>query len=500
MKYILSLDQGTTSSRALLIDHSGKICGIRKKEFPQLFPKKTWVEHDPMDILNSQLEAAREVIEAVCSSDDEITALGITNQRETTIIWDKHTGKPVYNAIVWQCRRTLEFCHHLTKNNHAEMIHSKTGLVVDAYFSGTKIKWILDNVEGARRAAESGDLLFGTVDSWLIWNLTKGKLHITDYSNASRTMLFNINTLEWDDELLELMNIPRSMMPEVKDSSMVYGSTEVDLLGRSIPIAAILGDQQAALFGNLCLEKGSIKNTYGTGAFMLMNTGFAPVYSEKGLLTTIAWSINGKINYALEGSVFMAGATVQWLRDNLGLIKDPAETETLAYSVKDSYGVYFVPAFQGLGTPFWNMDARASITGLTRGTERAHVVRAALESIAFRINDVIAVMQEDTGIILKEMLVDGGATMNNFLLQFQAGISNLSVIRPENIESTAMGAAFAAGIASGFWANYDELRKIKKHDRIFKPEISKEQREILYKGWLNAVMKSIQNPNTGNEG
>ncbi len=489
-KYILSLDQGTTSSRALLIDLNGTICEVCQKEFPQHFPHPTFVEHDPMDILNSQLEVTRQVIQDGCSENDEIAALGITNQRETTIVWNKHTGKPVYNAIVWQCRRTAEYCKQLIENNNADMIHKKTGLVIDAYFSGPKIRWILDNVDGARSAAEKGDLLFGTVDTWLVWNLTGGKCHVTDYSNASRTMLFNINTLKWDDELLTLMEIPKAMLPEVKESSMIYAHTEKSVFGKSIPIGGILGDQQAALFGNLCLEPGSIKNTYGTGAFMLMNTGSEPVLSQDGLLTTIAWGLKGKVTYALEGSVFMAGATIQWLRENLGLIKDAAESETLADSVDDSYGVYFVPAFQGLGTPYWDMDAKAAITGLTRGAKRAHIVRAALEAIAYRINDVITIMQKDTGMELKDMRGDGGAAVNNFLLQFQADISNLSIIRPKNIESTAMGAAFAAGLATGFWKNLDELKTMKEYDRVFTPEMSHDKRQKLYQGWLDAV-KSV---------
>ena len=492
MEYILSLDQGTTSSRALLIDHSGQICGVRQKEFPQYFPHSTFVEHDPIEILNSQLSVAREVINEVCSNEDNIVALGITNQRETTIVWNRHTGKPVYNGIVWQCRRTSDYCQELTKKNYTELIYKKTGLVIDAYFSGPKIRWILNNVDGARSAAEAGDLIFGTVDSWLVWNLTGRRCHITDYSNASRTMLFNINTLEWDDELLDLMNIPKSMLPEVKESSMIYGNTDKSVLGKSIPIAGILGDQQAALFGNLCLNAGSMKNTYGTGSFMLMNTGTKPVFAKDGLLTTIAWGVNGEVYYALEGSVFMAGATIQWLRDNLELIKDASETANIANSVKNSYGVYFVPAFQGLGTPYWNMEAKAAITGMTRGTKKAHIVRAALEAIAYRINDVIVIMQEETGHKLQDMRVDGGAAVNNFLMQFQADISNLSVIRPKNIESTAMGAAFAAGLASGFWKDTEELKRIKEHDRIFTPEMSPEQREGLYQGWLNAVNHVIQ--------
>lgn len=487
MKYILALDQGTTSSRALLVEHSGRIAGVAQQEFPQIFPKAGWVEHDPMDILNSQLDVAREVIAQTCQKDDEVVGLGITNQRETVIVWNKHTGQPVYNAIVWQCRRTAEYCNKLKKDGYSETIHKKTGLIIDAYFSGTKIKWILDNVKGARTAAEKGELLAGTIDTWLVWNLTGGKTHITDFSNASRTMLFNINSLAWDEELLELMDIPKSMLPEVMPSSHIYAECDQAVLGYPIKIAGILGDQQAALFGNLCLEPGTIKNTYGTGAFMLLNTGSRPVFSSKGLLTTIAWGLNGEITYALEGSVFMAGATIQWLRDNMGLIADASETEAIAKSVEDSFGVYFVPAFQGLGTPYWNMDAKAGIVGLTRGARKEHIIRAALEAMAYRVQDVLLVMQDDAKMQLKEMLVDGGAAMNNFLLQFQADISNLKIIRPKSIESTALGAAFAAGVAVGLWQDREELREIKNYDRVFTPEMNEEKRTYLYQGWLEAV-------------
>ena len=491
MKYILSLDQGTTSSRALLIDHAGGIRGVRQKEFPQIFPRSGWVEHDPMDILNSQLNVAGKVIAEVCEQGDEIVGLGITNQRETVIVWNKNTGEPVYNAIVWQCVRTAGFCETLRDEGYAETIHAKTGLVVDSYFSGPKIKWILDNVEGAREAATQGDLIAGTVDSWLVWNLTGGDCHVTDYSNASRTMLFNINTLAWDEELLELMEIPRSMLPEVKPSSCVYGCVEKSTFGKAIPISGILGDQQAALFGNLCLEPGTIKTTYGTGAFMLMNTGEEPVLSQKGLLTTIAWGIDDKVVYALEGSVFMAGATIQWLRDNLGIISNAAETVALAESVEDSYGVYFVPAFQGLGTPYWNMDAKAAILGLTRGAKREHIVRAALEAMAYRVQDVLATMREETGRELPEMRVDGGAAMNNFIMSFQADISDIAIVRPKNIESTAMGTAFAAGLAVGFWSHRDELTAINDRERLFEPQMSAEKRAELYSGWRDAVKRCL---------
>ena len=491
MKYILALDQGTTSSRALLVNRQGKICGSRQQEFPQLFPRPGWVEHDPIAILNSQLTVTRDLIQEMCTPDDELVSLGITNQRETVVVWNRHTGEPIYNAIVWQCQRTVNYCNALRENGYAEIIHRKTGLVIDAYFSGPKIKWILDNVKGARKAAEQGDLLFGTIDTWLTWNLTGGKFHVTDYSNASRTMLFNINTLCWDEELLELMDIPSAMLPKVHSSSMVYGETEKSILGRKIPIGAILGDQQAALFGNLCLEPGMVKNTYGTGAFLLMNTGKTPVFSPDGLLTTIAWQLDGTVIYALEGTVFMAGATIQWLRDNLGIIKDAAESEPLATSVKNNAGVYFVPAFQGLGTPHWNMEAKAIISGLTRESRREHIVRAALEAIAYQTHEVLAVMQRDTGITLTDMLVDGGAAMNNFLLQFQADISDLSIIRPMNIESTALGVAFAAGLAVGFWENMDELKTIKQQKNIFKPKMTATQRKLLYQGWENAVKRCL---------
>jgi glycerol kinase len=492
MKYILSLDQGTTSSRALLIDHSGEIRGVRQKEFPQIFPQSGWVEHDPMDILNSQLDVAKEVVSEICEPTDEIVGLGITNQRETIIVWNKHTGKPVHNAIVWQCARSSDYCKTLRNDGYAETIHEKTGLVVDSYFSGPKIKWILDNVDGVRVAAENGDLIAGTVDCWLVWNLTGGECHVTDYSNASRTMLFNIKTLRWDEELLDLMKIPLSMLPEVKPSSHVYGNVKKSIFAKNIPICGILGDQQAALFGNLCLNQGTMKTTYGTGAFMLMNTGEEPVFSKNGLLTTIACGIDDKVVYALEGSVFMAGATIQWLRDSLGIISNASETEALAESVDDSYGVYFVPAFQGLGTPYWNMDAKAAIFGLTRGAKREHIVRAALEAIAYRVHDVLSTMRRDSGMALTEMRVDGGAAMNNFLMRFQADISAATIIRPDNIESTAMGAAFAAGLAVGFWNNTEELAAINDQHRIFEPRMNDEKRDQLYSGWQDAVRRCIE--------
>jgi glycerol kinase len=444
MSYIIALDQGTTSSRAVLIDSAGAIVGSAQKEFPQIYPQAGWVEHDPMDIWNVQFEMLQKLIIEQNINPSEIAAIGITNQRETTIIWDKNTGEPVYNAIVWQCRRTADFCNSLKERGLSDTIHRKTGLVVDAYFSGSKIKWILDNVDGGRARAAKGELLFGTVDSWMVWKLTSGKVHVTDYTNASRTMLFNINTLEWDNELLKEFEIPADILPDVKPSSYVYGNTNQELIGASIPIAGIAGDQQAALFGQMCTNEGSFKNTYGTGCFMLMNTGENPVFSNNGLLTTIALGFNGKVTYALEGSVFMAGAVIQWLRDDLKIIESAEETEAIALSVPDTRGVNFVPAFQGLGTPFWDMGARAGIIGLSRGVSKAHIIRAALESIAFRTKDIVDVMEKEAGIKLSDMKVDGGGCRNNFLMQFQSDILDNNIVRPKNIETTAMGAAYLA--------------------------------------------------------
>ena len=489
-KFIISLDEGTTSCRALVIDRQGKIISTSQKEFTQIYPEKGWVEHDAEEIFSCQLEMMKNVIAENSIEYDDVSAVGITNQRETTVVWDKKTGRPVYNAIVWQCRRTASICDQY--KNYAELIQSKTGLVLDAYFSATKIKWILDNVEGVRERAEKGDLLFGTIDSWLIWKLTAGKVHVTDFSNASRTMLFNIHTLEWDSEILDLLSIPRSMLPEVKMSSEVYGVTDPSVAGGMIKIAGIAGDQQSALFGQMCLEKGEVKNTYGTGCFMLMNTGEKPVKSENGLLTTIAWGIDGRITYALEGSVFMGGAVIQWLRDELGLIKTASETEALAESVESTDGVYLVSAFQGLGTPYWDMDARGAVLGLTRGSGKAHIVRAALESIAFRSLDVVAVMEKDSGINLTGMKVDGGASLNNFLMQFQCDVIDREVIRPVSIETTAMGAAFLAGLASGFWQNIDELKSVWKKDRSFVPAMKQDERDRLYSGWKKAVGRALK--------
>ncbi|MBN1863619.1 MAG: glycerol kinase GlpK [Victivallales bacterium] len=490
MRYVLALDQGTTSSRAVLIDHSGSVAGMCQREFRQIFPRPSWVEHDPEDIFNSQIDCAREVLETSCRDGDEVVALGIANQRETLVVWDRHTGKAVYNAIVWQCRRTAEFCDSLKQKNLSDDIHARTGLAVDAYFSGPKIRWILDNVSGARDAAMGGDLLAGTVDSWLLWRLTGGKSHLTDYSNASRTMLFNIVTLDWDDDLLELIGVPRSMLPEVRPSIFDFGSTDQEILGRVIPVGALIGDQQAALFGNLCLEPGTVKTTYGTGAFVLANTADKPLFSRNGLLTTVAWGMDGKVSYALEGSVFMAGATIQWLRDSLGLIGDVAETEKLAASAGDSQGVYLVPAFQGLGTPYWSMDARGAILGMTRGTGRGHIVRAALESIAHSVQDVLEAM-EDSGIEIRDIRVDGGASSNDVLMQMQADFSRVPVVRPLSTESTAIGAAYAAGLSSGFWKDARELGTIKHNDIIFRPEMGEECRERLRNGWKNAVSRCL---------
>ncbi len=494
MSYIIALDQGTTSSRALLIDKSGTILGSAQKEFPQVYPRAGWVEHDPMDIWNVQFEMLQKLISEQQVKPYDIAAIGITNQRETTILWDRVTGKPVYNAIVWQCRRTADYCNRLKERGLADTIHKKTGLVVDAYFSGSKIKWILDNVDGVRERAEKGEILFGTVDTWMVWNLTGGRVHVTDYTNASRTMIFNINTLQWDSALLKEMDIPVTILPEVKPSSLVYGQTNMDLLGAEIPVAGIAGDQQAALFGQMCIDKGSFKNTYGTGCFMLMNTGEKPAFSEKGLLTTIALGLNGKVTYALEGSIFMAGAVIQWLRDNLELFENAAETEVLALSVDDTRGVYFIPAFQGLGTPYWDMDARAGIVGLTRAAGKAHIVRAALESIAYRTKDVVDVMEKEAGIKLIDIRVDGGACMNNFLLQFQSDILDSRIVRPKNIETTAMGAAYLAGLAVGFWSDIREIRKIWQEDSVFNPDMDEEKRKNLYEGWKGAIGKILHKP------
>ena len=491
-KYIMALDQGTTSSRAILFDKEGNIVATSQKEFTQFYPKIGWVEHNPMEIWGSQSGVMREVLETNSIRPEEVCAIGITNQRETTIVWEKSTGKPVYNAIVWQCRRTSEICDELKEKGYEKLIKDKTGLILDAYFSATKIKWILDNVEGAREKAENGELLFGTVDTWLIWNLTRGKVHVTDYTNAARTMLYNIKELKWDDEILEILDIPKSMLPDVKPSSYVYGHTDEGMLsGAQIPIAGCAGDQQAALFGQTCFEEGSAKNTYGTGCFMLMNTGENIVESKHGLLTTIAWGVDGKVEYALEGSIFIGGASIQWLRDELRVLYDAKQSEFYANSVKDTNGVYVVPAFAGLGAPYWDMYARGAIMGLTRGANRAHLVRATLESIAYQVKDVLNAMQEDSGLKLKDLRVDGGASSNNFLMQFQSDILDVNIDRPKVVETTALGAAYLAGLAVEFYNNKDEIKKSWIIDREFIPNMSDDKRNLLYKGWKKAVSRSL---------
>lgn len=491
-KYILSFDAGTTSSRAIIFNKKGQIINVAQKEFQQIYPKAGWVEHDPMEIWASQSGVTREVLEMSAIRPDQIVGIGITNQRETTLVWDKNTGKPVYNAIVWQCRRTASYCERLKEKGWIDKIRDKTGLVVDAYFSATKIAWILDNVEGAREKAERGDLLFGTVDTWLVWNLTRGKVHVTDYSNASRTMLFNIKDLKWDDEILEVLNIPKSMMPEVKDSSCIYGYTDEHTYGGArIPIAGIAGDQQAALFGQNCFKPGMVKNTYGTGCFVLMNTGQEMIRSKNGLLTTIAWGIDGKVSYALEGSVFIAGAAIQWLRDELRLVYDSPQSEYYANKIEDTDGVVVVPAFTGLGAPYWDMYARGGIFGLTRGTKREHLVRATLESLAYQSKDVIEAMQEDAKIPLAYLRVDGGASANNFLMQFQADMLNTEVHRPRTLETTSLGAAYLAGLAVGYWKDLDEISEDFSIDRTFKPQMSQEKRDKNYKYWKKAIERSM---------
>lgn len=491
-KYILSFDAGTTSSRAIIFNKKGQIINVAQKEFQQIYPKAGWVEHDPMEIWASQSGVAREVLEMSAIRPDQIVGIGITNQRETTLVWDKNTGKPVYNAIVWQCRRTASYCERLKEKGWIDKIRDKTGLVLDAYFSATKIAWILDNVEGAREKAERGDLLFGTVDTWLVWNLTRGKVHVTDYSNASRTMLFNIEDLKWDDEILEALNIPKSMMPEVKDSSCIYGYTDEHTYGGArIPIAGIAGDQQAALFGQNCFKPGMVKNTYGTGCFVLMNTGQEMIRSKNGLLTTIAWGIDGKVSYALEGSVFIAGAAIQWLRDELRLVYDSPQSEYYANKIEDTDGVVVVPAFTGLGAPYWDMYARGGIFGLTRGTKREHLVRATLESLAYQSKDVIEAMQEDAKIPLAYLRVDGGASANNFLMQFQADMLNTEVHRPRTLETTSLGAAYLAGLAVGYWKDLDEISEDFSIDRTFKPQMSQEKRDKNYKYWKKAIERAM---------
>ncbi|KAA2219456.1 MULTISPECIES: glycerol kinase GlpK [Maribacter] len=485
--YIISLDQGTTSSRALLVDEQGRIQGMVQKEFKQIFPKSGWVEHDAIEILETQLGVLKELISNNKVDLGDVKAIGITNQRETAVVWDKNTGKPVYNAIVWQDKRTAGICEHLKKEGLTEHVRKTTGLVIDSYFSGTKVKWILDNVEGAKKKAENGDLLFGTIDSWLVWNMTTTKNHFTDYTNASRTLLYDIVNLQWDDRLLSAMNIPKSMLPEVKPSAFHFGDFEID--GVKIPIAGIAGDQQAALFGQGCFKKGTAKNTYGTGCFMLMNTGEEPQFSKNGLLTTIAYGLDGKVNYALEGSIFIAGAAIQWLRDGLELISDAKETEALAKSVEGESSVYVVPAFAGLGAPHWDMYARGAIFGLTRDTGKAHLAKATLESLAYQTKDILKAMEDDSDLQLKNLRVDGGACANNYLMQFQADILDTEVHRPEVIESTAMGAAFLAGIQVGLWSQSD-IDESRPMNRIFKPQFDRAKRRRLYAQWKKAVDRS----------
>jgi len=485
-EFILAFDQGTTSSRAIIFDRNGLPVTIAQKEFTQYYPKPGWVEHDPDEIWSTQAGVAVEAITKAGIEAANIAAIGITNQRETTVVWNRRTGKPVYNAIVWQDRRTADFCDQLKKDGQSPTVLEKTGLIIDAYFSATKIRWILDNVKGTRKLAEDGQLAFGTIDSWLVWNLTRGKLHITDVTNASRTMLFNIHTLQWDQELLEMFNIPASMLPEVRSSSEIYGKTSGQL-GYGIPIAGIAGDQQASLFGQMCIEPGMVKNTYGTGCFMIMNIGDKPITSKNQLLTTIAWQIGNDTQYALEGSIFIAGAVVQWLRDGLGIIKKSEDIEKLAAKVKDSDGVYFVPAFAGLGAPHWNQHARGTLVGITRGTTSAHIARAALDSIAYQTLEVLLAMQNDSGIDIRELRVDGGATVNNQLMQIQSDLLQVNVVRPKITEITALGAAYLAGLAVNYWSDINELKQQWQIDRIFSPKIESEENHSLIKGWHRAV-------------
>ena len=486
-KYIMALDAGTTSNRCILFNEKGEMCSVAQKEFTQYFPKAGWVEHDPLEIWSTQLEVAQNAMVNLGITAADIAAIGISNQRETTIVWDKKTGEPVYNAIVWQCRRSSEYCDSLKAKGLTEIFRQKTGLVIDAYFSATKLRWILENVPNARRRAEKGELLFGTVDSWLIWKLTGGKVHVSDYSNASRTMLFNINTLSWDEDILQELNIPKSMLPEVKDSSCIYGETLAQFFGTPIPIAAAAGDQQAALFGQTCFNAGEAKNTYGTGCFMLMNTGKTPIFSENGLVTTIAWGLNGEVTYALEGSIFVAGAAIQWLRDELKLIDSAVDSEYMAKKVADTNGCYVVPAFTGLGAPHWDQYARGVIVGLTRGVNKYHLIRATLDSLCYQVNDVLQLMKSESKIELTNLKVDGGACDNNYLMQTQADLINAPVLRPNCVETTAMGAAYLAGLAVGYWQNKEEVIKNWAIDRIFEPNIAQEERAGRIKNWNKAV-------------
>ncbi|MCE4988613.1 glycerol kinase GlpK [Staphylococcus haemolyticus] len=487
-KYIMSIDQGTTSSRAILFDKEGDIKGVAQREFKQYFPKSGWVEHDANEIWTSVLAVMTEVLNENEINADQIEGIGITNQRETTVIWDKNTGRPIYHAIVWQSRQTQSICHELKEQGHEETFRNKTGLLLDPYFAGTKVKWILDNVDGAREKAENGDLLFGTIDTWLVWKLSGGEAHITDYSNASRTLMYNIYDLKWDDELLDLLNVPKQLLPEVKESSEIYAHTkDYHFFGQEVPISGIAGDQQAALFGQACFERGDVKNTYGTGGFMLMNTGEEPVKSESGLLTTIAYGLDGKVNYALEGSIFVSGSAIQWLRDGLRIINSAPQSENYATRVDSTDNVYFVPAFVGLGTPYWDSEARGAIFGLSRGTEKEHFIRATLESLCYQTRDVMEAMSKDSKIEVNNLRVDGGAVKNNFIMQFQADIVNTAVERPEIQETTALGAAYLAGLAVGFWDSNDEIANRWQLETEFTPQMSEEDRTKLYKGWKKAV-------------
>ena len=486
-KYIMALDAGTTSNRCILFDREGNVCSVAQKEFTQIFPQPGWVEHDADEIFSTQLEVAKQAMANIGATAADIAGIGITNQRETTIVWNKFTGKPICNAIVWQCRRTAPFCDELRGEGLTDSIRYKTGLVIDPYFSGTKIHWILENVPGARVLAENGELLFGTVETWLIWKLTGGRVHVTDYSNASRTMLFNINSLQWDEEILARLEIPASMLPEAKPSSCVYGATDALLFGAPIPICGAAGDQQAALFGQACYTPGDSKCTYGTGAFLLMNTGDKPIFSQNGLVTTIGWGLNGEVTYALEGSIFVAGAAIQWLRDELRFIESAADSEYMARKVPDTNGCYVVPAFTGLGAPYWDAYARGAIVGLTRGVNKYHIVRATLDSMAYQVSDVLSAMEADSGIALSAVKVDGGASANNYLMQSQADICGAPVLRPRCVETTAMGAAYLAGLAVGYWADTDEIRRNWAIERTFAPEISEDARAARIKGWKKAV-------------
>lgn len=492
-KYILALDQGTTSSRAIVFDRNGSIRSVAQKEFTQHFPQPGWVEHDPNEIWSSEAAVIAEAISAIDINGKNIAGIGITNQRETTVVWDIDTEEPIYNAIVWQDRRTASLCDQLKAQGLIDMVREKTGLIIDAYFSGTKIKWILDNVPGARERARKGKLRFGNVDSWLVWRLTRGEVHVTDVTNASRTMLFNIHTLKWDDDLLKLLDIPASMMPEVKSSSEVYGHTKTTIFAHEVPISGIAGDQQAALFGQMCVEPGAIKNTYGTGCFVMLNTGTKPVLSRNNLLTTIAWKIGDKVNYALEGSIYVGGSVVQWLRDGLGIIKSSSEVEELASSVPDSGGVYFVPALTGLAAPYWDQYARGTIVGITRGTTAAHIARAALDGIAFQTYDIAQAMSRDMGAPLTELKVDGGASRNNLLMQFQANLLGIDVVRPKVTETTALGAAYLAGLAVGYWNDVDEIKSQWQVERRFAPVVDKQALDAVKAGWADAIARTLSN-------